>query len=123
MYNATVLSHFSNPYHQGVLPEADAVGEAGIEGEGPYMNLYLKMSQHNSFVIEEAWYSTYGCPGAIACGSWLCQWLEGKNTEEASRVEAQDIDLLVGGLPLGKEHCAQIAADALHFALLELNQS
>ena len=67
--------------------------------------------------IGEAWFETYGCPTAIACGSWLMQWVEGKTKEQAKVIEPCDLELVLGGLPLGKEHRAVLAIKALQVAL------
>ena len=96
------------------LAEADAIGQDGIPGEGPYMTLYLRLEGEN---IAEASFETYGCPAAIACGSWLTQWITGKTADAASIITADDLMRVVGGLPLGKEHCASLAVNALRSAM------
>lgn len=119
MYNARVLEHFANPHHQGETSDADVVGQAGVRGEGPFMTIGLRLKSglqreqaaqqedgNGTQQIEEAWFSTYGCPAAVACGSWLTKWVEGKTTDAVLVVEAKDVAVMVGGLPLGKEHCA-----------------
>ncbi len=78
------------------------------------MVIALKIAEGH---IAEAWFETYGCPAAIACGSWLTKWLEGKTPEQATALEAEDLSVVLGGLPLGKEHCAQLAVKALRQAL------
>jgi hypothetical protein len=44
----------------------------------------------------------------------------GRTVEEAFRIEARDLELLVGGLPDGKGQYAHMAVDALASALGEL---
>ena len=99
------------------MPQADALGQAGIPGEGPYLFIALKASGTE---ITEAWFETYGCPAAIACGSWLTKWLEGKTLEQAAAIEAEDLMAVLGGLPLGNEHCAHLAVNALSRALRQV---
>lgn len=117
MYNETILRHFNAPYHKGTLSEADVTGQSGMPGEGPYLTLALRLSREQPDKVEEAWFETYGCPSAIACGSWLCTWAEAKDAVTLGRITPDDLNLLLGGLPLGKEHCAQLAIGALHDAL------
>jgi nitrogen fixation NifU-like protein len=65
----------------------------------------------------DARFETYGCPTAIRCGDWLCKWLVGRTPEQARVIEARDLVLVIGGVPLGKEFCADLAVDALHDAI------
>jgi nitrogen fixation NifU-like protein len=119
MFNATILHHFLEPYHQGIADAdaADAVGQEGIPGEGPYMTVTLRTESER---LVEGRFETYGCPAAVACGSWLMKWIEGKTVAQAATIETADIAAVLGGLPLGKEHCAQLAIGALRSALDEL---
>lgn len=114
MNTSLLTAHYLQPHHMGTLPDADAEGQEGLEGAGPYLKVYLKW---NGDRIGEAWFETYGCPTAIACGSWLMQWAEGKTREQAQVIEPRDLELVLGGLPLGKEHCASLAVKALRSAL------
>jgi len=43
MLSAYVQEHFANPRNLGVLEDADAVGLAGIPGQGPFMQMFLRM--------------------------------------------------------------------------------
>jgi nitrogen fixation NifU-like protein len=72
--------------------------------------------------IVEIRYQTYGCPGAIACGSAVTELAKGKTVEEASAITRDDVDRLLGGLPLGKGHCADLAVSALKSALNKVSQ-
>jgi len=114
MFNATVLHHLTHADNQGVLPDAEVIGQEGIAGEGPFMILYLRFDGEQ---IAAARFETYGCPAAIASGNWLTNWLVGKTIENAGVIEAEDLMRMLGGLPLGKEHCAFLAIKALRSAL------
>ena len=96
------------------MEEADAIGQEGMPGEGPFMIVYLKGSKEK---IEEATFMTYGCPIAQACGSWLTGWVVGRSAQQAKVIGAEDLMRILGGLPLGKEHCASLAINALKKAL------
>jgi nitrogen fixation protein NifU and related proteins len=103
-----------NPYHLGELKQPDAVGQVGMPGEGPFMKMYLRGGPD---LIHEAWYETYNCPIAIGCGSFVTRWAEGRSFEQAKLLEAGDLMTVMGGLPLGKEHCAELAVGSLRHAL------
>jgi nitrogen fixation NifU-like protein len=114
MYNEIAMDHFENPRNAGRLSDADVVGQDGTPGQGPYMLLYLHLRAGR---IADARFQTYGCPAAIASGSWVSQWVVGKTLEESAALEPGEVEHGLGGLPLGKEHCAPLAVNALKNAL------
>lgn len=114
MFSAIVLDHFHNPRHVGPLEAATHQGVAGSPGDGPYLILWFVVEED---VIQQAAYQTYGCPAAIASGSMTATLLVGRTVEQALNLTATDLMLLLGGLPEGKEHCAQLAITALTNAL------
>lgn len=111
----TVVQLFNDPRTQGALPEPDAIGQEGVPGEGPFMTMYLKLDGDQ---VREARFETYGCPYAVACGAWVTRWVVGRTAEKARLLEASDLSAILGGLPLGKEHCAGLAVGALRRALM-----
>ena len=108
------MEHFVAPYHQGNFPEANALGQEGIPGEGAFMQIALHVEEGR---VTQAYFQTYGCPSAIACGSWLMKWLEGREVSTAALLEPSELMVVLGGLPLGKEHCAELTVKALRYAL------
>ena len=118
MYSETAADHFHNPRHVGVLEEAHANGQQGTPGHGPYMVLYLRILGDR---IEQARFQTYGCPAAIACGSWVSDWVVGKQVGEAALLQIDQVTAGLGGLPLGKEHCPPLAVGALKSAIEKIN--
>ena len=112
-----VAQLFNDPRTLGALPDADAIGQEGVAGQGPYLTVYLKRTGDT---IEDARFETYSCPYAVACGSWVTRWVVGRTAEQARLLETSDLSLVLGGLPLGKEHCASLAVHALRKALSEL---
>ncbi len=117
MVSAYVQEHFANPRNIGALEDADAVGLAGVPGQGPFMQMFVRMEGGK---VVEAHFDTYGCPVCRGCGSWLTSWAAGKTAAQASVIEAEDLIRVLGGLPLGKEHCASLAVDSLRDALRHL---
>jgi nitrogen fixation NifU-like protein len=110
MLSATVQSEAAAPYHLLSMPDADFTGVAGVQGQGPYLQLFAKVDGH---FVKEASYQTYTCPNAIACGSWVTRWMEGRGPDVLAKLEAEDLMRVLGGLALGKEHCAVLAVSAL----------
>ncbi len=116
MYSQTAKDHFLNPRNVGVLEDADGIGVEGTAGEGNHMVIALRIADG---VIQAARFQTYGCPGAIVCGSYLTEWITGMPATEAAGIPAPDLEEQLGGLPLGKSHCAALAVAALRKALAD----
>ena len=116
MYSEKVREHFLYPHNVGPLEDATHTGSEGKPGEGNYMVIQLRIE---SGVIAKASFQTYGCVGAIACGCELPDMVVGKSPADALAITPRDILEALGGLPLGKELCAGLAAGALRDALEE----
>lgn len=110
MLSATVQNEAAAPYHLQPMDDPDVSGVAGIPGQGPYMQLFARL---RGDLIAEASFQTYSCPNAIACGSWVTRWMEGRDAETLKLLTASDLMRILGTLPLGKEHCAVITVSAL----------
>lgn len=93
------------------------VGRQGTPGEGPFMLFVLKVDGQT---IAEAKFSTYACPAAQACGQCVAEYIEGKAAKEVSSVDEAWILKTIGQMPLGREHCPGLAANALRDALQQL---
>jgi len=113
-YSTTVLEHFARPRNAGQLPSANAQGQAGIPGQGNYMVFFLRIEDDR---VAEASFETFGCPGSIASGSILTELVTGSSLEEALSMDPQVILTALGGLPPGREQCADLAVAALRKAL------
>ena len=112
-YSDIVRDHFANPRNVGEIAGVP-FGQAGKPGEGPHMRLWLRVVDD---VVAEVRYKTYGCPASIASGSALTEMVEGQSVEACGAISAGGLLAALGGLPLGKRHCAQLAISALRDAL------
>jgi len=101
------------------MPDADLTGTAGVQGQGPYLYLYVKLDGDR---VANASYQTYSCPNAIACGSWVTRWMEGRSPDVLAQLTADDLERVLGGLPLGKQHCAAMAVTALQSILQQWSE-
>ncbi len=119
MYNETVIDHFNNPRNIGELSDADGVGETGSFKCGDTMVLYIKVKNER---IEDVRFQTYGCGAAIASSSMLTEMVKGKKIDEAMQITNQEVADALGGLPPLKLHCSNLAADALHNAIIDYRQ-
>jgi len=114
MYSPTVMDHFEHPRNGGKPPNFNTKGVAGNPSAGPYMVLYLDIRKDR---IEGVGFQTYGCPSAIAAGSLMTEMIKGKSRMEAAAIDSPGLIESLGGLPLGKRHCADLAVSALRDAL------
>jgi len=111
--------HFLNPRNVGPLENPDAIGQMGIPGQGNYMIIHIKCRGER---IADATFQTYGCPGAICCGSAVTELAKGLTISEAAKIDAKKVLAAVEGLPMGRRHCAGLAAGALKDALDKINR-
>lgn len=88
----------------------------GVGGAG-YIRLGLTLFGEK--IIDTGWESN-GCPAAHRAANGLADFLKGRTLEQASKIEPDDLLILIGGLPDGKGHYAKIAVDALTSALQHL---
>jgi nitrogen fixation protein NifU and related proteins len=119
MYNKIVLDHFQNPRNLEEMKNADATGMGASQICGDVMTLFLQSKNSH---IEKASFTTVGCGAAIAAGSLLTEMLKGKTIDEANKISPQTLVEALGGLPKIKLHCPDLAIEALHSALKNLEK-
>ena len=124
LYSKKVMKHFKNPHNQGVIKNADAVGEAGNPQCGDMMKIYLeikkqknKKTKKQEEVIKDIKFETLGCAAAIAVSSALTDMVKGKTLEEAKKLTKDKIVDNLGGLPPAKIHCSMLGLEALRIAI------
>lgn len=118
-YSKKVLEHFTKPLNQGKIKNADGVGTVGNPKCGDIMRLYIKVSKNKAGqeVIKDVKFETLGCGAAISTSSMTTFLAKGKTIEEAIEITNKSVAEELGGLPLAKMHCSNLAADALHAAI------
>jgi len=114
MYTEKVMEHFKNPRNVGEIPDADGVGTVGNPVCGDLMTIYIKVKDNRLTDIK---FKTFGCGSAIATSSMITELAKGKTLEEAMTITRANVADSLGGLPLVKMHCSNLAADALHAAI------
>ncbi|MFB3922876.1 MAG: iron-sulfur cluster assembly scaffold protein [Terriglobia bacterium] len=110
MYSQKVLDHFHNPRNVGEI----ASPTASVEATNPACGDVLKLSVAvQGGAIVEARFKAAGCVPAIACASWLTEWLVGKPLSGLATLTADQIELALDGLPLASKHAAVLAVETL----------
>lgn len=83
---------------------------------GDLLMLSLKIKDD---IIVDSGYQYIGCAGLQACASGLTEMIKGMKTEEAEKIEIEDIINYLEGIPKEKYECAECARDTLRKALEE----
>jgi nitrogen fixation NifU-like protein len=117
-YSNTFKDHLANPRNAGEMADAHASAEELNPVCGDRLRLSLLLHENR---IEAVRFLAYGCPPTLVCGSVMTELIQGKTTEEASRLTRADLLNAIGGLPSRKQHAAALAIETLRSALGQVN--
>ncbi len=117
VYSAELLDHFQNPRNAGEIPNPDAAAEIENPACGDVLRLTLRVAAGR---IAEARFKAKGCVPAMACGSALTELVVGKTLVESRRLQREDVNAAVGGVPPASMHALQLALDTLSAAVNQL---
>jgi NifU-like protein involved in Fe-S cluster formation len=109
MYSDRLRELFHSREHAGKLEEPTHYGQGGTPGQGPFIQLWLRVEEDR---VRLARFKTYGCPAAIACAEAVCRLGEGAALHSLSRLTVEEIEREVDGVPEEKQHCSRLAAEA-----------
>ncbi|MCX5780885.1 MAG: Fe-S cluster assembly scaffold protein NifU [Firmicutes bacterium] len=118
-YSKKVMDHFMNPRNVGTLEHVNGVGEVGNPTCGDIMHIEIEVKDDK---IEDIKFRTFGCAAAIATSSMVTEMVKGKTLEEAEKITNRTVAEALDGLPPVKMHCSNLAADALHEAIINYRQ-
>jgi NifU-like protein involved in Fe-S cluster formation len=110
MLSAVAADHVQRPRNQGPLETATHYGVSGSPGDGPYVELWLEVE---GGTVCKAAYRTHGCPSSVAASSLLCQLATGRELERVKELTGEELLLVLGGLPEGKERFAHMAVESM----------
>ena len=118
-YSKKVIEHFRKPHNQGTLKKADSISTVGNPVCGDIMRLYLKIGKNKKGeeIIKNVKFETLGCGAAIATSSMVTDMAKGETLEKALKITKGDVTDELDWLPPVKQHCSNLAADALHSAI------
>jgi len=117
-YSAAVIDHYENPRNVGSFAKDDPTVGTGMVGApacGDVMKLQIKVD-HDTGIITDAKFKTYGCGSAIASSSLVTEWLKGKTLDQAGTIKNKEIAEELA-LPPVKIHCSILAEDAIKAAV------
>lgn len=110
MYSPQVLDHFQNPRNVGEILNPDTAAQLENPACGDILKLSVRIAEGR---IREIRFKAKGCVPAIACGSALCELIQGKTLEDARRFRREELVRAVGGLPEASTHASQLAMETL----------
>ncbi len=117
-YSEKVIDHYQNPKNVGTLDKASKSVGTGLVGApecGDVMRLQIEVN-HETGMITDAKFKTFGCGSAIASSSLATEWLKGKSVDEALKIDNMAIVEELN-LPPVKIHCSVLAEDAIKAAI------
>lgn len=116
MLSPLVAEHVQRPRNEGPIP-GGTYGVAGHPGDGPYVEMWLDVRDGR---VLRAGYQTHGCPSSIGATSVLCTLLlASPQPQIVAEMSTAEFLLILGGLPEGKEFCADLALAAARSALAQ----
>ena len=117
-YSDKVIDHYENPRNVGSFDKNDqdvGTGMVGAPACGDVMKLQTKVD-HDTGIITDAIFKTYGCGSAIASSSLVTEWVKGKTLDQAGSIKNSEIAQELA-LPPVKIHCSILAEDAITAAV------
>ena len=115
-YSNEVVEHFMSPRNVGDISDADGTGQIGDPECGDALMVWIKVSDEHLADIK---YKVRGCPAAIAVCSMMTEIAMGMHLDDACELTDDQIAEALGGLPEARLHCSNLAASALHMAILD----
>jgi len=118
-YSKKVMDHFMNPRNVGKIVNAGGIGEVGNPVCGDIMHIEIDVQDD---IIQDIKFQTFGCAAAIATSSMVTELVKGQTLAEAEKITNRAVAEALDGLPPVKMHCSNLAADALHEAIINYRQ-
>ena len=122
-YSEKVVDHYENPRNVGSFEKTDTdigTGMVGAPACGDVMKLQIKVD-HDTGIITDAKFKTYGCGSAIASSSLITEWVKGMHIDRAGEIKNSDIAEELA-LPPVKIHCSILAEDAIKAAVKDYRE-
>lgn len=110
MYSQQVLDHFEHPRNAGDLPGATTVVDATNPVCGDILRLAVRVENGK---VAEARFKAQGCVTAMACASWVAEWMVGRSVGELGVLRVEEIEKGLGGLAAATMHGAVLACDGV----------
>jgi nitrogen fixation NifU-like protein len=111
-YSPTTIDHFQHPRNVGRMADPDGIGRIDDAARETLVMLFIKIANGR---ISQATFRTFGCSACVAASSMATELLIGRAFSSA--LDADAIDVALGGLPIEKRYCAELVAEAARRAV------
>ncbi|MBU2488387.1 MAG: iron-sulfur cluster assembly scaffold protein [Proteobacteria bacterium] len=112
-YGKVAFDRWQDPRYIGAL--AGHNGRADTTGQcGDMVEMYVKVEDGR---LADASFLTDGCMPTVVCSSLAIEMAVGRGLGQVMEITGDTILARLEGLPNDHEHCAHLAAQALHEAL------
>jgi len=109
----TFLNHAQDPRNMGELISANGMA-VGIGSCGDTLAVQIRVANG---AIEDIRCLPNGCIYTVVCASVMSEIVKGRHLEDALKLQPENIDALLGGLPSDHLHCARLAVNSLGEAI------
>lgn len=113
-FSETLREHAQYPCNQGAIDDADLVGKASLNGNPPFITIYLSIADD---VVVQAGFEAAGCGVTTAICSVTTELIEGTSLEKCHSLTVDEVCVSLEGVPPDKLHCVHVVLKALGNAL------
>ena len=113
-FSQVLLEHACDPCNQGAMENADLVGRASINGNPPFISIFLAISDNK---VRRATFEAHGCGVTTAICSVTTELVVAKTIQECRLLTVDAICTELKGVPPDKLHCVHVCLKALHNAV------
>lgn len=114
-YSQVVVKHWMSPLNFNRMESYEGYGRV-VGSCGDTMEIYIKVQGDG---ISDCSFFTDGCGTTIACGSLVVSLARGKSILQATQITGETVLDACDGLPDDDKHCAELAANALQYAITD----
>ncbi|MDO8950006.1 MAG: iron-sulfur cluster assembly scaffold protein [Actinomycetota bacterium] len=114
MYTSRMLSHFHEPRNVGDVEPCDGSTELSLDWVTVRMSVRI-----SGGLVEVARFRSTTCVVAVACCSALTEMATGLPVNEARAITADDVAVVVGGIPARRMGRCKLAVEVLRRALAD----
>lgn len=117
LYSEKIRRWATDNRRTGCLPDADGVGEVGLEGNLVGRRLAARFTLKVALGrVADARYEVFGCGFSMAACAVAADLSIGYSLESINEIDAKRLASVLDGLPADRSYCAELAVDALQAA-------
>ena len=111
----TIVEHLIHPLRRGEIPDPDGRGRSVSSCGHDHVEIQIKVAGGE---VGQSSFVARGCAHTQACASAAANLLADRSLADARRAASPEgISRALGGLPLDKQHCADLVGRAVREAL------